>query len=824
MAKSNTHYIIMAAGEGKRWNNYLGVPKHLVNINGETLLQRTVRLLKNNNVNNIYITSSDERYDVDGAIRYKPQNNEFEIDRFLCCEEIWSNKCTVFLYGDCYYTDEAIKTIVNSKCNGYHYYGRLTGNDVKKYGEIFAVKIKNTEKFKNACLIIRNGLKDGTVNRGLGWETYKILEGKNPNMTPTEFREWIKSEHKNFVVIDDDTEDFDTPEDYEKKISSLKKKIIFRVPKIYMGGTNKALLNTLQRIHKDYDVFIHTDGVKDHYIASELSKYATIKNDLHCDVLVYTNPYDKRQDIIFKRDRPLIWCHTCVNEIYPKPRRALLNGEYITVSKEAQRQLLEKGKKSEVIDNYVDINIEELANKDIYIDDSYLILVTVSRLTEQKGINEIGRLAGVLIQKGIKFKWYIIGEPKPSWRIDDCVFLGKVDNPYPYIKRADYLVQLSKYESDCLVLTEAWSLGTPVIVTEWDGVYDKVIHGIDGYVLPKEFMDIDINYFIKPLKVQKTVNNCTDKWTKILNTNSRDSIIKSDTSKELTIYTIIYNNYGHFLNEWVLSIARQRINIGMVVVLGKNHGLEIDNVKYFEELGVKFLYNEDEIIMGKLYNQALKYIKTEWVFKLDVDDTLHENFSDEFLDKKSDYDSIILKYFEYYNNNVVSKKSAKITVENMLHWRQNPVPGYIVCKRKYDNKVLLYEEVEVPNYPYLFQIATLNFNATHSDKECVNYRRRKGSHGDLALGNDSLKIYGKFVDKRAEYYFDKCMPDDVKMDVQVIKEFRDHSLWDKKEDIEVAIRKGKLKRKVGDIIIGISGKRYKELFRHNLVNIIKTYK
>lgn len=55
-------YIIMAAGKGTRWNNHLGVPKHLVKINGETLLGRTTRLLKENDINNYVITTSDSRY------------------------------------------------------------------------------------------------------------------------------------------------------------------------------------------------------------------------------------------------------------------------------------------------------------------------------------------------------------------------------------------------------------------------------------------------------------------------------------------------------------------------------------------------------------------------------------------------------------------------------------------------------------------------------------------------------------------------------------------------------------------------------------------
>jgi len=74
------YFIIMADGDGKRWNNYLGIPKHLVEINGEPIIKRTVRLLKENGVNNIIITSRDERYNF--AKRIPQSNRDCEIDRF----------------------------------------------------------------------------------------------------------------------------------------------------------------------------------------------------------------------------------------------------------------------------------------------------------------------------------------------------------------------------------------------------------------------------------------------------------------------------------------------------------------------------------------------------------------------------------------------------------------------------------------------------------------------------------------------------------------------------------------------------------------------
>ena len=50
----------------------------------------------------------------------------------LGCEELKGN---VWLYGDVYYSENAIKTIPNGTTN---YYGRAKGNALKKYGEFWA--------------------------------------------------------------------------------------------------------------------------------------------------------------------------------------------------------------------------------------------------------------------------------------------------------------------------------------------------------------------------------------------------------------------------------------------------------------------------------------------------------------------------------------------------------------------------------------------------------------------------------------------------------------------------------------------------------------
>ena len=114
-------YIIMADGKGSRWNNYKDIPKHFIEIGGETLLKRTVRLLKEADpVCEVIITSHDPRYQVEGARRYEPKNNVLEIDRFTA-ELIEDNVC--FLYGDTYYAESAIHSIVETQAEDLLFFG-----------------------------------------------------------------------------------------------------------------------------------------------------------------------------------------------------------------------------------------------------------------------------------------------------------------------------------------------------------------------------------------------------------------------------------------------------------------------------------------------------------------------------------------------------------------------------------------------------------------------------------------------------------------------------------------------------------------------------
>lgn len=158
-------YIIMADGKGRRWNNYLERPKHLIEVNGENLLERCVRLLREfDDTCDIIITSRDQRYEVEGAVRYEPLNNSLEIDRFTE-ELIEDNSC--FLYGDTVYTEEAIKRIIYTPAEDVLFFGNESS--------IMGIKVTEGKLFKDHCNHVRKLYLENIINKCIGWQVYQSI-------------------------------------------------------------------------------------------------------------------------------------------------------------------------------------------------------------------------------------------------------------------------------------------------------------------------------------------------------------------------------------------------------------------------------------------------------------------------------------------------------------------------------------------------------------------------------------------------------------------------------------------------------------------------
>lgn len=222
--------IILADGEGKRWGNYGGITKHFALINGVPLIQRTIAQLQNYEViEDIYITSHNPACDFPGTTRYEPENNIHDIDKIYANQPIWTDDI-LFIWGDVCYTDAALDTITSAPLDsvphgdptkGFTFFGRYGKSHVlnKPYGEIFAAHITDIVLLKHCVKAVRDYFERGIVERCNTWALYRAMVGM-PIIT-------VKKKilfnglcfhclRGNFVEIDDETDDFDGPNEYEE--------------------------------------------------------------------------------------------------------------------------------------------------------------------------------------------------------------------------------------------------------------------------------------------------------------------------------------------------------------------------------------------------------------------------------------------------------------------------------------------------------------------------------------------------------------------------------------------------------------------------------
>jgi peptidoglycan/xylan/chitin deacetylase (PgdA/CDA1 family) len=216
----NKKFVIMAAGSAKRWGDYLGVPKQLVEVDNEPILHRTIRLLKENNIQDIYVTVPEKGYYGDLGVEEIVGSSEKEIDKFLNAKHLSG---AVFMWGDCWFSEEAIKTIIENQ-EPLMFFGNGGGNKYtsKRWGEIYAVKTNDTFFEK----VVELDANRDQMQRCASWELYGyIFTGELPTRnyaphqpTPNTDGLFISDPVKlsrYFTEIHDFTDDFDYPEDYD---------------------------------------------------------------------------------------------------------------------------------------------------------------------------------------------------------------------------------------------------------------------------------------------------------------------------------------------------------------------------------------------------------------------------------------------------------------------------------------------------------------------------------------------------------------------------------------------------------------------------------
>jgi CTP:phosphocholine cytidylyltransferase-like protein len=203
--------IVLAAGEGTRWGNYTGVPKHLLEIDGESLIQRTTRQIFPY-VDRTFVVGVDSSYKTDFSELFVPQQKQpaLEMHKFSSSQSLWSER-TVILFGDVYYTDEAISTIIQDT-EDFTFFLRSGPSSFtqKPYGEIYAFSFWDSihEKLQETLDVLLN---QHDIYGAGGWSLMRHLLGVSHR---SRNRDHLTKGH--YIEIDDWTEDFDNPIDFDR--------------------------------------------------------------------------------------------------------------------------------------------------------------------------------------------------------------------------------------------------------------------------------------------------------------------------------------------------------------------------------------------------------------------------------------------------------------------------------------------------------------------------------------------------------------------------------------------------------------------------------
>ncbi len=237
----------------------------------------------------------------------------------------------------------------------------------------------------------------------------------------------------------------------------------------------------------------------------------------------------------FSVERKIAWIHCDYSKAYPRDDRDLqLYGRYdkiVCVSKSTRDSFLKYYPslldRTIFIYNLFDSNSIISKSKETIEDQNFdckqFTIISVGRINKVKRFDLIPRIARNLCEKGLTFKWFIIGQPYGNEELsrlthaideedvnDYVVYLGGKSNPYSYFRMADLLVCVSESEACPMIFNEAKLLNLPIVSTDFPSAFEFIDKGQYGRITNIETMADTIAEIVSENPSRKTNDSTFD--------------------------------------------------------------------------------------------------------------------------------------------------------------------------------------------------------------------------------------------------------------------------------------------------------------------------
>ena len=262
-------YIIMA---GRSLTN-TELPKHLWKVGNETIIGRTIRLLKECGVSDIAISTHDERFKVFGLPLLEHENppkTKYFISAFYSTDEP-----TCYVFGDVVFSLEAVRKIVETETDSVEFFASappFSKDYPKKWAEPFAFKVVDTQYFKECIDVVKKGIQNGVWRRDpIAWELWQVIK-----KTPIN-----KIDYTNYTIINDYTCDVDELQDldYYKDKFEETKYMIHTCPKRLWYVEQFLLPSMLKQCIKKEQITVYNDEKQEGNLRACINSFLTLPEE-----------------------------------------------------------------------------------------------------------------------------------------------------------------------------------------------------------------------------------------------------------------------------------------------------------------------------------------------------------------------------------------------------------------------------------------------------------------------------------------------------------------------------------------------------------------